>query len=186
MYSYFIDILLQVLKPENEFITSESYIMTRINEVYMEKILVHVFLSPFAPYQTLGASTPLLGNNHNNILIHMYIEMIIQVDSFVPMEGLWLILRKNRWHTIQKHVVLSRNICMFRGLQLFQPKGVYRVSVIKRSILIDFFLSFRFIRFYKVKYLNFYEWALQIPWHSQWRQSDNTKLLFCAIFNNFA
>ena len=31
------------------------------------------------------------------------------------------------------------------------------------------------LRFYKVKYLNFCEWVLKIPWHSQWRHSDVTK-----------
>ena len=54
----------------------------------------------------------------------------------------------------------------------------------------DFTLSFCFLRFCKVKYLNFYEWVLKILWHSHWCHSDITVTsesgLFCAIFNTIA
>ena len=77
-------------------------------------------------------------------------------------------------------VVTHSYVLQSTQLPLCLQRGIYGFYS-KTAPFIDFILYFRFLRFYKVKYLNFYEWVLKISWHSQWRHSDVTKW---AILHN--
>ena len=88
----------------------------------------------------------------------------------------------SKWQT-QCTTVIWRHLacCCLRFSSQRGIKGFYS----KTAPYMNFTLSVHFLRFYKVKYLKFYEWVLQISWHPEWRHSDVTKWAILRDFQYF-
>ena len=134
------------------------------------------------------------GITFSRVFVNMTLSFSHDVTKLVKIK--WKIRSKLSWryacekqifikdavHT-QGHLVVSHSDSLLYFLfNRNIPKGVYRVSIVKRPLFFDLTVSFRFLRFHKVKCLNLYEWVLKISWHSQWRHSDVTKW---DIFHDF-